>query len=319
MGSKKEKPGIWGRFLLLILVVAAFATLLSLLKTAPILPEEIRLKYVEYFKYIGAIASLAIGYFVVSSLSSIITSRLKDLGPSALLVKNVVMILGYITVAIVALSFFEVTGMLSLAGATFSGLIVGFGLQPVMANFFAGLILLGTGHLKPGYSVKISGTSLPISTVSFPAYKLFSINEYVPSITGTVVEVGLMFTKVLSTHGELVKIPNNLLLTSSIVREEVSEEKKVRIRYELPLSCDPELSLKELEREFSSDKGVELYLEEQSDKLYYIVVLTATVPPHEKLMKFRSLLLMKLIKVHRSLMRKGICEELKVDLPPNNE
>lgn len=311
MKGDKRDLNFWRRFFFLVLIVVGFAFLLSILKTAPILPEELRLKYIEYFKYIGAITSLAVGYIVVKLFSTAIASKLKDLGPSAFLIRNVVMVFGYIVIAVVALSFFEISGMVSLAGATFSGLIVGFGLQPVLANFFAGIILLGSGHLKPGYSVKISGTSLPVSTISFPAYKLFSINEYIPSISGKVLEVGLMFTKVISTHGELVKIPNNLLLTSSIVREEISEEKRVRIRYELPLTCDPELSLKELEKEFSSEEDVELYIEEQSDKNFYIVALSAKVPSNQKLMKYRSFLLMRLIKTHRSLIQKGICEQQK--------
>ncbi|MEM0021505.1 MAG: mechanosensitive ion channel family protein [Fervidicoccaceae archaeon] len=295
-------------FLLALLIFFSFF-LLYILRAPQILPEQIREKYIEYFHYIEAAVSIALGIIVIQSIASITTSRLKELGPSAFVARNIIMILGYIAIAFIALSFFEITGVISLAGATFSGLIFGFGLQPVMANFFAGLILLFTGHLKPGKVVKVSGTSLPISIVAFPPYKLFSINEYMPSITGTVVEIGLMFTKILSAHGELVKIPNNILLTSGIVREEITEEKRVRIRYEIPISCDPESTLSELEGQLSSESDIEIYIEEQSDKGFYILNISARVPPHEKLMKYRSRLLAKVIKAHRSLLQKGICEQ----------
>lgn len=76
--------------------------------------------------------------------------------------------IGYVIIDVVVLAMFEVTGISAMAGATVSGLILGLGLQPIPANLFAGLIILGTRFLKPGTNIKISG-GLQLSPVVFPA------------------------------------------------------------------------------------------------------------------------------------------------------
>lgn len=121
-----------------------------------------------------------------------------------------------------------------MAGATVSGLILGLGLQPILANLFAGLIILGTRFLKPGTNIKISG-GLQLSPVVFPAYKMFSRDEFIPAMRGVVVEVGLMHVKILSDSGEIVKVPNSIVFSNSIVMEKVEEPKTVRVRYEFPV------------------------------------------------------------------------------------
>lgn len=126
------------------------------------------------------------------------------------------------------------TGISAVAGATVSGLILGLGLQPILANLFAGLIILGTRFLKPRTNIKISG-GLQLSPVVFPAYKMFSRDEFIPAMRGVVVEVGLMHVKILSDSGEIVKVPNNVVFSNSIVMEKVEEPKTVRVRYEFPV------------------------------------------------------------------------------------
>lgn len=63
---------------------------------------------------------------------------------------------------------------------------------------------------------------------------------------GVVVEVGLMHVKILSDSGEIVKVPNNVVFSNSIVMEEVEEPKTVRVRYEFPVQYDPDLVLAKL-------------------------------------------------------------------------
>ncbi|MBC7130593.1 mechanosensitive ion channel family protein, partial [Candidatus Bathyarchaeota archaeon] len=199
-------------------------------------------------------------------------------------------------------ALFEVSGTSVVAGATVSGLVIGLGLQPILANLFAGLILLGTGFLKPGTNVKISG-GLPISPVAFPAYKMFSRDEFIPVLRGVVVEVGLMHTKILSDSGEIVKIPNNVAFSNSIVMEEKEEPKIVKVRYEFSVQYDPEMVLSKVQRELV-EKGYnncKVYLEEQSDKNYYIILVVTVTPPNRKMREIRSDILKHIIKVHREL------------------
>ncbi|MEM2466345.1 MAG: mechanosensitive ion channel family protein, partial [Candidatus Bathyarchaeia archaeon] len=203
------------------------------------------------------------------------------------------------------LAVFEVTGITAVAGATVSGLIIGLGLQPILANLFAGLIILGTGFLKPGTEVKISG-GLPLSAVAFPAYKMFSRDEFMPTLRGIVMEVGLLHTKILSDSGEMVKIPNNLAFSNSVVMEEKEEPKTVRVRYEFPVEYDPDNVLAKLWKALSKNfQEFRVYVEEQSDKNYYIVLVVAKTPPNVKVREFRSEILKRIIKVHRELTRES--------------
>jgi len=266
------------------------------------LPEELRQTYLVYFNIVRAITAIMLGILVIELVASLITVRLKHLGRGIYLIRNVFVVIGYVVVGLIVLAIFEVTGVSAVAGATVSGLIIGLGLQPILANLFAGLIILGTGFLKPGTNVKISG-GIPLSVVSFPAYKMFSRDEYMPTLRGIVVEVGLMHTKILSDSGELVKIPNNVAFTHSVVMEEQEEPKTVRVRYEFPIQFDPDTVLEKIRTELNENNisDYRVYLEEQSDKNYYIVLVVATAPPNKKVREFRSELLKHLIKVHRTL------------------
>jgi small conductance mechanosensitive channel len=293
---------VW-RFIYILLIIIIVALLWAL--TIPgFLAEEWRQTYMVYFNIVRAITAIMLGILFIELIASLITVRLKHLGRGVYLVRNVIVVMGYVVVGLIVLAIFEVTGVSAVAGATVSGLVIGLGLQPILANLFAGLIILGTGFLKPGTNVKISG-NLPLSTVSFPAYKMFSLDEFIPTLRGIVVEVGLMHTKILSDSGELVKIPNNVAFSNSIVMEEKEEPKTVRVRYEFPVQYDPDVVLAKIRKEFDKNniEDYRVYLEEQSDKNYYIVLVVATSPPNKKVREFRSELLKHMIRVHRELIQ----------------
>jgi len=292
--------------LVYIVIIALVVVILWAFTIQGFLPEELRQAYLTYFTIVRAITAIMLGALIIELVASLITVRLKHLGRGVYLVRNVVVVMGYVAVGLIVLAIFEVTGVSAVAGATVSGLVIGLGLQPILANLFAGLIILGTGFLKPGANVKISG-GLPLSTVTFPAYKMFSRDEFMPTLRGIVVEVGLMHTKILSDSGELVKIPNNIAFTNSVVMEEREEPKTVRVRYEFSVHYDPDDVLKRIREELHKNNisDFRVYLEEQSDKNYYIVLLVAIAPPNIKVREFPSELLKYMIKVHRTLIQQA--------------
>ncbi|MGB9853976.1 MAG: mechanosensitive ion channel family protein [Candidatus Bathyarchaeales archaeon] len=285
------------------LLAVAILTVLWILTLPTILPEEFRTEYLNYFRIVRALTIIVFGALALELVASVITRRLKHLGREVYLIRNVILVIGYIVLGLMVLAVFEVTGISAVAGATVSGLVIGLGLQPILANLFAGLIILGTGFLKPGTEVKISG-SLPLSTIASPAYKMFSLDEFMPTLRGVVMEVGLLHTKILSDSGELVKIPNNMAFSNSVVMEEKEEPKTIRVRYEFPVEYDPDMVLGKLQERLSKEfTDFRAYVEEQSDKNYYIVIALATTPPNVKVRDCRSKMLKQIIKVHRELMR----------------
>ncbi|MEM3874082.1 MAG: mechanosensitive ion channel family protein [Candidatus Bathyarchaeia archaeon] len=289
------------RKLYYFLFAVAILVLLWILTIPAILPEDIRKAYLTYFNIIRAITIVVFGALALELIASVITRRLKHLGREVYLIRNVILVVGYVVIGLMILAIFEVTGITAVAGATVSGLIIGLGLQPILANLFAGLIILGTGFLRPGTEVKISG-GLPLSAVAVPAYKMFSRDEFMPTLRGVVMEVGLLHTKILSDSGEMVKIPNNLAFSNSVVMEEKEEPKTVRVRYEFPVEYDPDNVLARLQKALGdSFQDFRVYVEEQSDKNYYIVLVVAKTPPNVKVREFRSEILKQIIKVHREL------------------
>jgi len=286
-------------FLLAVLVLVV----LWLLSMPAVLPEEFHKAYLTYFNIVRALTIIVLGALALELVASVITRRLKHLGREVYLIRNVILVIGYIVLGLMVLAVFEVTGISAVAGATVSGLVIGLGLQPILANLFAGLIILGTGFLRPGTEVKISG-GLPLSAVTFPAYKMFSRDEFMPTLRGVVMEVGLLHTKILSDSGELVKIPNNMAFSNSVVMEEKEESKTVRVRYEFPVEYDPDMVLARLQNALSKDfQDFKIYVEEQSDKKYYIVLVLARTPPDVKVRDYRSKLLKQMIQAHRELIR----------------
>ena len=285
------------------LLAISILVVLWILSRPAILPKEIYDAYISYFTIIRALTIIVLGALILELVASVITRRLKHLGREVYLIRNVILVVGYIVLGLMILAIFEVTGISAVAGATVSGLVIGLGLQPILANLFAGLIILGTGFLKPGTEVKISG-GLPLSTVSFPAYKMFSRDEFMPTLRGVVMEVGLLHTKILSDGGEMVKIPNNLAFSNSVVMEEKEEPKTVRVRYEFPVDYDPDMVLEKLQEKLSREfTDFRAYVEEQSDKKYYIVLVLVTTPPNVKVRDCRSQLLKQIIKVHREIIK----------------
>jgi len=276
---------------------------LWILTIPAILPEDIREVYLMYFRVVRALTVVIVGIFVLEVVASIISRRFRHLGREVYLIRNVVLVIGYVVLGLMILAIFEVTGMTAVAGATVSGLIIGLGLQPILVNLFAGIIILGTGFLRPGSEIKISG-GLPLSAVSFPAYKMFSRDEFIPTLKGVVIEVGLLHTKILSDNGEIVKIPNNMAFSNSIVMQEREEPKTIRVRYEFPVEYDPDIVLAKLQETLSKElKDFRVYVEEQSDKNYYIILVLAKTPPNAKVREYRSKLLKQIIKVHRELIK----------------
>ncbi|MEM2631633.1 MAG: mechanosensitive ion channel family protein [Candidatus Bathyarchaeia archaeon] len=289
--------------LIYFLLAASVLIVLWVLSLPALLPEGIREAYLTYFTIVRALTIIVLGALALELVASIITRRLKHLGREIYLIRNVILVVGYIVLGLLVLAMFEVTGISAIASATVSGLVIGLGLQPILANLFAGLIILGTGFLRPGTEVKISG-GLPLSAVAVPAYKMFSRDEFMPSLRGVVVEVGLLHTKFLSDSGEIVKIPNNLAFSNSVVIEEKEEPKIVRVRYEFPVEYDPDMVLEKLQETLRKDfQDFKVYVEEQSDKKYYIVLVVATTPPNVKVREYRSKLLRQIIKVHRGLIQ----------------
>ncbi len=78
---------------------------------------------------------------------------------------------------------------LAVAGGV-AGIVMGFALQPILSNLFAGIYVMSEKALSPGELVEVNG------------------------VQGYVLEVSVMSTKIRSLDGAILRIPNNEILNA---------------------------------------------------------------------------------------------------------
>ncbi|BBG25863.1 mechanosensitive ion channel family protein [Sulfuracidifex tepidarius] len=226
-------------------------------------------------------SSIVIGgiYFTIIFSDGIREILIKEKNSSqvSIVIPNVVKYVGYILVFIGVLAVFGVTSAEALAGGTFAGLILGLALQPVLENFFAGILIISTGFISIGDHVRVLNSQIPYVPANLPPYKFFSREYIEQGLEGTVVEIDLFYSRLLLENGRELRIPNSLLLKSSVIdyTSKLSKNIYVSLRVEFPLDkvdlSTLEEQVKDSLKEFEIEEGP--YLSEQSDKDNVIVSL----------------------------------------------
>jgi small-conductance mechanosensitive channel len=127
------------RVLYLIVIAFLFALSVWLLTSFNIIPKEIS-PVIVY-----AAIAIIFGIWLTNFLSNSVAKYLgPKIGNRANTAGNLIKFFGYIIIAVAVLSFLGLSPELALAGGTFTGLIIGLGAQPLLGNFFAGIVLLFT-------------------------------------------------------------------------------------------------------------------------------------------------------------------------------
>lgn len=261
--------------------------------------------YSGYFRYIYAGVILAGGVFISRELDKLVTRVLtKKINERGIVIGNIIAIVGYIVSSVAALSYLSFSPTSLLAGAAASGLVLGLALQPTLGSFFAGILILVSGELRPGSQVRISTWHIPYQWAMNPGYKYFSPDQIYAGYLGEVKEVGLFFTTIITEEGQTMKLPNTIIATDAAVINYTNRDYMFNVRYEFSNKFDPRLVLKRVEELTKDDPVMHIYVNEQSDKEYYIVkvVLNAREKDHAML---KSDILTKFILLHRELEEKA--------------
>ena len=277
-----------------VLVAALVAAVLYLANALP--------SYSSDFPYVYAALILGVGILLARELAVLVVKELSGkLGPNALVAGNAVQVMGTIASVVVAASYVSFSPSTILASAAFGGLVLGLALQPTLGSFFAGILILISGEMRPGTQVRILTWHVPFQWAFSPGYKYFSPDQVYPGYLGEVLDVGLFFTSVLTEEGQTMRIPNSILATDAAVIRYTERDYFFNVRYEFPVKFDPEEVLRKV-REATKDFPVEkVYVNEQSDKEYFIVkvVLNARRQDHAEL---KSQILTRFIKLHTAMM-----------------
>jgi len=269
------------------------------------------------------VASIAVGglYFLLI-ITDGLRSVLEKKGSFSAIIDDIVRYIGYIIIFViidfsmflVGFSLGEFLAGLSLGevfvgsvfAGTFAGIVVSLASQPVLQNYFAGLFIMGSGFISTGDHVKIMSTRITYTPTLLPPYKFFSRDLIEQGIEGYVVDIGLLFSRILMDDGREIRVPNSILLGSSVINysSKLSKEFIVNVRVEFPLN---KLDLEKVEEQIIETlRGFEIvegpYIYEQSDKDYVIISLKVKSDV-ENWMKVKSEVLRRLL-----ILRKRIVE-----------
>ncbi len=224
---------------------------------------------------------IAVGGIILTNLfSSFISNKVKEyLGEStAGLLNFVIRIVGYITVAVLFLSFFKVNIASALVAGGFAGVIIGLASQSVLSNVFGAIAILISRPFRLGDRITLSTWQYGLIAPSYPP-KFFSNDFLIPGYTGTVTEISLMYTTILTDDKMVLKIPNSVMIQSSIFIHSLNESRFIRSKIEVSKEIDPDDLIPEIYRNI---KGMELIVGEPDVHIYettfttYILVIQGT-------------------------------------------
>ncbi len=113
-------------------------------------------------------------------------------------------------------------------GSALAGIVLGLAAQTVLANLFAGLLLVVSDPFRVGDRINIVSSSLGAIAPSYPHEMMY------PLYGGTVEDVGLTYTVLRQDDGATVRVPNSLVLSAMIQHPEGLGIRTVRVRMTFP-------------------------------------------------------------------------------------
>ena len=178
---------------------------LPLISTANV---EVTLWSISYFVFLAALL-LWLGARLQRWLTDgpLLRSRLDPSARHAVgaIVRYVLLVVGLLV--ILQTAGIDLTTFNVLAGAV--GIGIGFGLQNVVSNFIAGLIIMFERPIKIGDRIVVG------------------------QIEGDVVEIGARSTRVLNNDNIMVIVPNSRFITDDVINWQYNDD---RVRFRIPVS-----------------------------------------------------------------------------------
>lgn len=170
-------------------------------------------------RLLPALLILVIGIFVVRIVLKLLSkalSKTKLENPALSLLMAVLKVVGYLLVMLITASSLgiDVTGIVALASVL--TLAVSLSVQDSLTNLIGGFTLLYTKPFSIGDFAEISGQS------------------------GTVQQIGMTYTKMLTADGKTVSIPNSAVVSAQIVNYTVHGLRRVDVAINVSYSSDPE-------------------------------------------------------------------------------
>jgi small-conductance mechanosensitive channel len=200
-----------------------------------VLPQSWKNVLMTYDSVVRSLIIVTIGSILVWDTGRKISEYISRYDRTKGTVLNFILDSVLIVAILIALAVtFEKFGLSVAAfSGTAVGIIVGLAAQQTLSNVIAGIVVIMTGRYKPGDRITIINWRYGIIRVMYP-------HEGLPNgFTGTIRNITLMFTEVVSDSGWVYTIPNYVMLDALLIHRNLSPFKRVRARIDIPSSVDP--------------------------------------------------------------------------------
>ena len=157
-------------------------------------------------KVIPAILLVLVSLLVVKVLLKMIDKLLDHMKvPATMLgiLRSIIKVLLYVLVAIIVLGYLGIPVTSLVAAMSVIGVAVSLGVQNFLTNVVGGFQLLGSHPFEVGDFVDAGGCS------------------------GTVQEIGLFYTKIMTPDNKLIQMPNSSVVGSNIINYSGAERRRV--------------------------------------------------------------------------------------------
>ncbi|WP_291766345.1 mechanosensitive ion channel family protein [Caldivirga sp. UBA161] len=266
--------------------------------TFNVFPQLAYLRNYEYLIRLSLV--LIIGSVLILTTSREITKALYPYDPhTATALKFILQLLIALAVIIfVTASIVQYSPAAAALSGTIIGLVLGLAFQQTLNDVISGLVLLISKPFRPGERITFLTWRYGLLRTTYPT-------EGIPNgFTGTIVDMGLMYTTIVLDNGEVAKVPNSVLKDSMIINQSDVKYRVVRVRLDLPVKIpisEFENALRELLIN-DSVKGIKVLAEETWQQLEtYQVAIVAYGDSSVSKEELKSLVLEKAIEVRSKL------------------
>ncbi len=195
-------------------------------------------------KLLAAILVLFIGFKLIKLLTSFIAKRdfFSKLDSNVqLLIRNIITVVLDVIIVIIAVEILGVPSATIIAVLGSCGLAIGLALQGGLSNIAGGVIIM--------------------------LFKPFHTGDYIttPSGDGTVEDIGIFYTRLVSSDNIVINIPNSELSNSTISNLCAKDTRRLDIQLTVSYSADLDLAKKVL---LASADSHELVLHEPSPTVF---------------------------------------------------
>lgn len=208
MSSKTSYFKLYAVFILLAFILAIIYVVTSIV---PIIP-------LKYTRVLNAVVVAVVLYLALRIFMPIFDRafKIENLQVKAT-TRFIISLIWYGIIGLAVAASFGVNVSSLILGSAFASIIIGLAAQTVLSNILAGLALLISKPVKVGDRVTIA--TWQFGSV-FPAYppKFFSQDMVINGFTGSILEIRLMYTFVSDDENAILVIPNNIILSSSMLR-----------------------------------------------------------------------------------------------------